>query len=135
MNQVLNYYSLKNIRYKTRKVLLLILVITILSTLYVCRKKVYSTYITYGQISNDYLELDIEYNSDIIAKSKYLVMDNKQIEYQIISVSKIYEINYEKYQKYQLKIHEKAIDNTVKKITFLYDEERIINKIFKTVFK
>ena len=59
---------------------------------------------------------------------------NEEYSFKINSISNLLSENYQNYQIYTLKTNINLKENEVVKITFYYNKEKIIKKIFKIIF-
>lgn len=130
----MNYYKLKNIKYKNNTLIIIFLGIVGILLLLLIFLQSYDNFVTYASFNgkNFIIPVKLE-NSDIISKAKILKIDDKTYNFSISSISEIFNENYINYQNYEITVPVKFKNNEVKKITFYYKKERMIKKILKLI--
>ena len=130
----MNYYKLKNIKYKNNTLIVIFFgIVSILLFLLIFLQS-YDNFVTYASFNgkNFIIPVKLE-NSDIISKANILKIDDKTYNFSISSISEIFNENYINYQNYEITVPVKFKNNEVKKITFYYKKERMIKKILKLI--
>ncbi len=130
----MNYYKLKNIKYKNNKLIIIFFGIVGILLFLLIFLKSYDNFVTYASFNgkNFIIPVKLE-NSDIISKANILKIDDKTYNFSISSISEIFNENYINYQNYEITVPVKFKNNEVKKITFYYKKERMIKKILKLI--
>lgn len=130
----MNYYKLKNIKYKNNTLIIIFFGIVGILLFLLIFLQSYDNFVTYAGFNekNFIIPVKLE-NSDIISKAKILKIDDKTYNFSISSISKIFNENYINYQNYEITVPVKFKNNEVKKITFYYKKERMIKKILKLI--
>lgn len=130
----MNYYKLKNIKYKNNALIIIFFGIVGILLLLLIFLQSYDNFVTYASFNgkNFIIPVKLE-NSDIISKAKILRIDDKTYNFSISSISEIFNENYINYQNYEITVPVKFKNNEVKKITFYYKKERMIKKILKLI--
>lgn len=134
MEVKINYYKLKNIKYKNNTLIIIFFGIVGILLFLLIFLQSYDNFVTYASFNgkNFIIPVKLE-NSDIISKAKILKIDDKTYNFSISSISKIFNENYINYQNYEITVPVKFKNNEVKKITFYYKKERMIKKILKLI--
>lgn len=130
----MNYYKLKNIKYKNNTLIIIFFGIVGILLFLLIFLQSYDNFVTYASFNgkNFIIPVKLE-NSDIISKANILKIDDKTYNFSISSISKIFNENYINYQNYEITVPVKFKNNEVKKITFYYKKERMIKKILKLI--
>lgn len=130
----MNYYKLKNIKYKNNTLIIIFIGIVGISLFLLIFLQSYDNFVTYASFNgkNFIIPVKLE-NSDIISKAKILKIDDKTYNFSISSISEIFNENYINYQNYEITVSVNFKNNEVKKITFYYKKERMIKKILKLI--
>ena len=130
----MNYYKLKNIKYKNNTLITIFFGIVGILLFLLIFLQSYDNFVTYASFNgkNFIIPVKLE-NSDIISKAKILKIDDKTYNFSISSISEIFNENYINYQNYEITVPVKFKNNEVKKITFYYKKERMIKKILKLI--
>lgn len=130
----MNYYKLKNIKYKNNTLIVIFFGIVGILLFLLIFLQSYDNFVTYASFNgkNFIIPVKLE-NSDIISKSNILKIDDKTYNFSISSISEIFNENYINYQNYEITVPVKFKNNEVKKITFYYKKERMIKKILKLI--
>lgn len=130
-----SYYFLQNIKYKNNLFLIIFLGIFIILINLSFFLETYSYFNTYGIYENGFIKVNILLeNSDNITLSDKMKIKNEEYSFKINSISNLLNENYQNYQIYTLKTNINLKENEVVKITFYYNKEKIIKKIFKIIF-
>lgn len=130
-----SYYFLQNIKYKNNLFLIIFLGIFIILINLSLFLETYSYFNTYGIYENGFIKVNILLeNSDNITLSDKMKIKNEEYSFKINSISNLLSENYQNYQIYTLKTNINLKENEVVKITFYYNKEKIIKKIFKIIF-
>ena len=130
-----SYYFLQNIKYKNNLFLIIFLGIFIILINLSFFLEIYSYFNTYGIYENGFIKVNILLeNSDNITLSDKMKIKNEEYSFKINSISNLLSENYQNYQIYTLKTNINLKENEVVKITFYYNKEKIIKKIFKIIF-
>ena len=128
----MNYEKLLNIPYKSFRVFLIIMAISIIVFISVLNIKVYDVYNTYAIYQNSHLILNIPINySDTITNAEYFKMDDEKYEFEVLSVSEILVdtnamINY---QEVIISYDKVMPENTIVNVSIYYDQEKVLEKI------
>lgn len=130
----MNYYKLKNIKYKNSTLIIIFFGIVGILLFLLIFLQSYDNFVTYASFNgkNFIIPVKLE-NSDIISKAKILKIDDKTYNFSISSISEIFNENYINYQNYEITVPVNFRNNEVKKITFYYKKERMIKKILKLI--
>ena len=130
----MNYYKLKNIKYKNNTLIVIFFGIVGILLFLLIFLQSYDNFVTYASFNgkNFIIPVKLE-NSDIISKANILKNDDKIYNFSISSISEIFNENYINYQNYEITVPVKFKNNEVKKITFYYKKERMIKKILKLI--
>ena len=130
----MNYYKLKNIKYKNSTLIIIFFGIVGILLFLLIFLQSYDNLVTYASFNgkNFIIPVKLE-NSDIISKANILKIDDKTYNFSISSISEIFNENYINYQNYEITVPVKFKNNEVKKITFYYKKERMIKKILKLI--
>lgn len=130
----MNYYKLKNIKYKNNALIIIFFGIVGILLFLLIFLQSYDNFVTYASFNgkNFIIPVKLE-NSDIISKANILKIDDKTYNFSISSISEIFNENYINYQNYEITVPVKFRNNEVKKITFYYKKERMIKKILKLI--
>ena len=130
----MNYYKLKNIKYKNNTLIIIFFGIVGILLFLLIFLQSYDNLVTYASFNgkNFIIPVKLE-NSDIIRKANILKIDDKTYNFSISSISEIFNENYINYQNYEITVPVKFKNNEVKKITFYYKKERMIKKILKLI--
>ncbi|MGN1379007.1 MAG: hypothetical protein ACI4XR_01235 [Bacilli bacterium] len=130
-----SYYYLQNIKYKNNLFLIMFLGIFIIFIILSFFLESYSNFNTYGIYENGFIKVNILVeNSDKITLNNKMKIKNDEYSYKIDNISDLLNENYQNYQIYTLKTNINLKENEVVKITFYFDKEKIIKKIFKIIF-
>ncbi|MBE6155152.1 MAG: hypothetical protein E7164_00135 [Firmicutes bacterium] len=124
------------LKIKTSNSILYIVILIILLLVFVLMFVIYtySSYHTMG-IYNDGLIVSVPLkNSDVVIKGNYLMIENRNYEYEVLEISDIQAENYINYQDLRININEKFKENQVVEITFYYNKQRLIKKIVQFIF-
>lgn len=128
----MNYEKLLNIPYKSFRVFLIIIAISIIVFISVLNIKVYDVYNTYAIYQNSHLILNIPINySDTITNAEYFKIDDEKYEFEVLSVSEILVdtnamINY---QEVIISYDKVMPENTIVSVSIYYDQEKVLEKI------
>lgn len=128
----MNYEKLLNIPYKSFRVFLIIMAISIIVFISVLNIKVYDVYNTYAIYQNSHLILNIPINySDTITNAEYFKIDDEKYEFEVLSVSEILVdtnamINY---QEVIISFDKVMPENTIVNVSIYYDQEKVLEKI------
>lgn len=128
----MNYEKLLNIPYKSFRVFLIIMAISIIVFISVLNIKVYDVYNTYAIYQNSHLILNIPINySDTIINAEYFKIDDEKYEFEVLSVSEILVdtnamINY---QEVIISYDKVMPENTIVNVSIYYDQEKVLEKI------
>ena len=128
----MNYEKLLNIPYKSFRVFLIIMAISIIVFISVLNIKVYDVYNTYAIYQNNHLILNIPINySDTITNAEYFKIDDEKYEFEVLSVSEILVdtnamINY---QEVIVSYDKVMPENTIVNVSIYYDREKVLEKI------
>ncbi len=128
----MNYEKLLNIPYKSFRVFLIIMAISIIVFISVLNIKVYDVYNTYAIYQNSHLILNIPINySDTITNAEYFKIDDEKYEFEVLSVSEILVdtnamINY---QEVIVSYDKVMPENTIVNVSIYYDREKVLEKI------
>ena len=128
----MNYEKLLNIPYKSFRVFLIIIAISIIVFISVLNIKVYDVYNTYAIYQNSHLILNIPINySDTITNAEYFKIDDEKYEFEVLSVSEILVdtnamINY---QEVIVSYDKVMPENTIVSVSIYYDREKVLEKI------
>lgn len=128
----MNYEKLLNIPYKSFRVFLIIMAISIIVFISVLNIKVYDVYNTYAIYQNSHLILNIPINySDTITNAEYFKIDDEKYEFEVLSVSEILVdtnamINY---QEVIISYDKVMPENTIVNVSIYYDQEKVLEKI------
>lgn len=128
----MNYEKLLNIPYKSFRVFLIIIAISIIVFISVLNIKVYDVYNTYAIYQNSHLILNIPINySDTITNAEYFKIDDEKYEFEVLSVSEILVdtnamINY---QEVIISYDKVMPENTIVNVSIYYDQEKVLEKI------
>lgn len=128
----MNYEKLLNIPYKSFRVFLIIMAISIIVFISVLNIKVYDVYNTYAIYQNSHLILNIPINySDTITNAEYFKIDDEKYEFEVLSVSEILVdtnamINY---QEVIVSYDKVMPENTIVNVSIYYDQEKVLEKI------
>ena len=128
----MNYEKLLNIPYKSFRVFLIIMAISIIVFISVLNIKVYDVYNTYAIYQNSHLILNIPINySDTITNAEYFKIDDEKYEFEVLSVSEILVdtnamINY---QEVIVSYDKVMPENTIVSVSIYYDREKVLEKI------
>lgn len=128
----MNYEKLLNIPYKSFRVFLIIIAISIIVFISVLNIKVYDVYNTYAIYQNSHLILNIPINySDTITNAEYFKIDDEKYEFEVLSVSEILVdtnamINY---QEVIVSYDKVMPENTIVNVSIYYDQEKVLEKI------
>lgn len=128
----MNYEKLLNIPYKSFRVFLIIMAISIIVFISVLKIKVYDVYNTYAIYQNSHLILNIPINySDTITNAEYFKIDDEKYEFEVLSVSEILVdtnamINY---QEVIISFDKVMPENTIVNVSIYYDQEKVLEKI------
>ena len=123
---------LLNIPYKSFRVFLIIMAISIIVFISVLNIKVYDVYNTYAIYQNSHLILNIPINySDTITNAEYFKIDDEKYEFEVLSVSEILVdtnamINY---QEVIISYDKVMPENTIVNVSIYYDQEKVLEKI------
>lgn len=130
----MNYYKLKNIKYKNNALIIIFFGIVGILLFLLIFLQSYDNFVTYASFNgkNFIIPVKLE-NSDIISKANILKIDDKTYNFSISSISEIFNENYINYQNYEITVPVNFKNNEVKKITFYYKKERMIKKILKLI--
>lgn len=130
----MNYYKLKNIKYKNNTLIIIFFGIVGILLFLLIFLQSYDNFVTYASFNgkNFIIPVKLE-NSDIISKANILKIDDKTYNFSISSISEIFNENYINYQNYEITVPVNFKNNEVKKITFYYKKERMIKKILKLI--
>lgn len=130
----MNYYKLRNIKYKNSTLIIIFFGIVGILLFLLIFLQSYDNFVTYASFNgkNFIIPVKLE-NSDIISKANILKIDDKTYNFSISSISEIFNENYINYQNYEITVPVKFRNNEVKKITFYYKKERMIKKILKLI--
>ena len=130
----MNYYKLKNIKYKNNTLIIIFFGIVGILLFLLIFLQSYDNFVTYASFNgkNFIIPVKLE-NSDIISKANILKIDDKTYNFSISSISEIFNENYINYQNYEITVPVNFKNNGVKKITFYYKKERMIKKILKLI--
>lgn len=130
----MNYYKLKNIKYKNNTLIIIFFGIVGILLFLLIFLQSYDNFVTYASFNgiNFIVPIKLE-NSDIISEANILKIDDKTYNFSISNISEIFNENYINYQNYEITVPVKFKNNEVKKITFYYKKERIIKKILKLI--
>ena len=130
----MNYYKLKNIKYKNNTLIIIFFGIVGILLFLLIFLQSYDNFVTYASFNGKNLIIPVKLeNSDIISKANILKIDDKTYNFSISSISEIFNENYINYQNYEITVPVKFKNNEVKKITFYYKKERMIKKILKLI--
>lgn len=130
----MNYYKLKNIKYKNNTLIIIFFGIVGILLFLLIFLQSYDNFVTYASFNGKNFIIPVKFeNSDIISKAKILKIDDKNYNFSISSISEIFNENYINYQNYEITVPVKFKNNEVKKITFYYKKERMIKKILKLI--
>ena len=128
----MDYENLLNIPYKSFRVFLIIIAISIIVFISVLNIKVYDVYNTYAIYQNSHLILNIPINySDTITNAEYFKIDDEKYEFEVLSVSEILVdtnamINY---QEVIISYDKVMPENTIVNVSIYYDQEKVLEKI------
>ena len=130
----MNYYKLKNIKYKNNTLIIIFFGIVGILLFLLIFLQSYDNFVTYASFNgkNFIIPVKLE-NSDIISKANILKIDDKTYNFSISSISEIFNENFINYQNYEITVPVNFKNNEVKKITFYYKKERMIKKILKLI--
>ena len=130
----MNYYKLKNIKYKNNTLIIIFFGIVGILLFLLIFLQSYDNFVTYASFNgkNFIIPVKLE-NSDIISKANIIKIDDKTYNFSISSISEIFNENYINYQNYEITVPVNFRNNEVKKITFYYKKERMIKKILKLI--
>ena len=130
----MNYYKLKNIKYKNNTLIIIFFGIVGILLFLLIFLQSYDNFVTYASFNGENFIIPVKLeNSDIISKANILKIDDKTYNFSISSISEIFNENYINYQNYEITVPVKLKNNEVKKITFYYKKERMIKKILKLI--
>ena len=130
----MNYYKLKNIKYKNKTLIIIFFWIVGILLFLLIFLQSYDNFVTYASFNGENFIIPVKLeNSDIISKANILKIDDKTYNFSISSISEIFNENYINYQNYEITVPVKFKNNEVKKITFYYKKERMIKKILKLI--
>ena len=130
----MNYYKLKNIKYKNNTLIIIFFGIVGILLFLLIFLQSYDNFVTYASFNGENFIIPVKLeNSDIISKANILKIDDKTYNFSISSISEIFNENYINYQNYEITVPVKFKKNEVKKITFYYKKERMIKKILKLI--
>ncbi len=126
-----NYQDLLNIKLKKYPLIIVTLVL-IIFVIFVLNIKIYSVYesILYCAEGKYFINIPIK-DVDKINNANYVMVNNQKYDFKILNISELLidEINLINYQKYQISMPKKLLENEIVKIKVYYQEERIIKKI------
>ena len=130
----MNYYKLKNIKYKNNTLIIIFFGFVGILLFLLIFLQSYDNFVTYASFNGENFIIPVKLeNSDIISKANILKIDDKTYNFSISSISEIFNENYINYQNYEITVPVKFKNNEVKKITFYYKKERMIKKILKLI--
>ena len=130
----MNYYKLKNIKYKNNTLIIIFFGIVGILLFLLIFLQSYDNFVTYASFNGENFIIPVKLeNSDIISKANILKIDDKTYNFSISSISEIFNENYINYHNYELTIPVKFRTNEVKQIPFYYKKERMIKKILKLI--
>ena len=130
----MNYYKLKNIKYKNNTLIVIFFGIVGILLFLLIFLQSYDNFVTYASFNGENFIIPVKLeNSDIISKANILKIDDKTYNFSISSISEIFNENYINYQNYEITVPVKFKNNEVKKITFYYKKERMIKKILQLI--
>ena len=130
----MNYYKLKNIKYKNNTLIIIFFGIVGILLFLLIFLQSYDNFVTYASFKGENFIIPVKLeNSDIISKANILKIDDKTYNFSISSISEIFNENYINYQNYEITVPVKFRNNEVKKITFYYKKERMIKKILDLI--
>lgn len=130
----MNYYKLKNIKYKNPIIIIIIPFLILILLVLLIIMNGYNHLTLYGSFTGNSFIVPVKLeNSDKINENTLLKVDDEICDYKIKSISEIYNDNYINYQDYELLINKKFKKNEVKKIVIYYKKERMIKKILDLI--
>ena len=97
--------------------------------------KCHDTYKIYGIYNENYIYINVPIdNSDTLANGDYIKINKNKYDYKINYISEMKVVENINYQEYIISINECFRQNEVVDITFYYNEEKLIKKIYNVIF-
>ena len=131
-----NYQRLLNLNYKNYLALIIVIILTIILTVYISTKSLYEKIdlMAVSDGNNLVLAVPVEY-SDILLKKAILNIDNQNCNYEIQLVSELLydEVRQINYQNFVIATNKKYPLNAIVKVTFYYQKEKIIRKVINFI--
>lgn len=123
----INYSKLENLpQLKFYKLIIFILSLFVILIILACNIEIYEKSKCYGIYSNNILTININNKlSDKLKSSKYIIFNNKKMNFKINSYGNYEIIDNEIYQEIELVVDNNFYDNEVGLVEFYYDKKSV----------
>lgn len=130
-----NYQRLLHLKRQNYGPFFLIVILIIALTIYICQNKIYdyANFVAVSDTDNLLVTVPISYSDTI--HNAILKIKNQQYEYTVTNISELlYDANSQtNYQIYTIHIAKKYLPNEMVKVTFYYNQEKIIKKLIRFI--
>lgn len=131
-----SYQKLLHLSYRNHVSIVVIFLLIIVLTVYLSSNSLWERLDLMGISDGENLLVSVPVtNSDTFTKTPVLKINNKRISYTITAIS---ELEYDatsqlNYQIYTIQVSEKYPLNSIVKLSFYYDQEKIYKKVIKFI--
>ena len=129
------YEYLLSLKSRNKIIIYMLLILLIFFLIFIHIRETYDTLNIYGIYDQDLIVLEVPLdNSDKIINSSYIIVNKEKYDFSLKSISEIKEKNFVNYQTYYLDVDNSFQNNQVLLITFYYNKQKIVQKIYEAIF-